>query len=147
MTPIIGAGGRLSSRAIDRAASRMACVVAHVAWSDEVLGPYGTSSCEDDAYIPYVEGLGIDWQRHRLLSAMPGRRHDGTPVVVVTLTPVRETRTYADRQETLRRVERARARGYVGPGAIARYRADVAEGVEISPAPPPEDVAWARATA
>lgn len=32
---------------------------------------------------------------------------------------------------------RARFRGYVGPGALARYRADLAAGVAITPPAPP----------
>lgn len=42
---------------------------------------------------------------------------------------------------------RARFRGYVGPGALARYRADLAAGVSITPPAPPEDRLWARGSA
>lgn len=43
-----------------------------------------------------------------------------------------ETRRYSDRAEYASRAARARARGYVGPGAIARYRADLAAALGIS---------------
>lgn len=58
-----------------------------------------------------------------------------------------ETRRYRDRAEYARRAARARFRGYVGPGALARYRADLAAGVAITPPAPPEDRLWARGSA
>ncbi len=58
----------------------------------------------------------------------------------------RERRSHGDRAEQRCRAARARTRGYTGPGALGRYRADLADPerrAAIKPAPPAADVAWA----
>lgn len=57
----------------------------------------------------------------------------------------KDPRDYADVCARVKRQGRARTRGFVGPGATARYAAAILAGEAMRLPPPAVDVAWARA--